>query len=725
MTSLAPFAPDFRYLSDLTAPGCLAGSVLRSPHPHARILSIDVRPALSLPGVVAVITARDVPGRLRFGLRVPDQPILCDDKVRTVGDPVAAVAAETEAEARAACSAIRVCYEPLTVVASPEAALAPGAVAIHESGNLLHRTAYERGDLAATFATCAHVIADVYVTPHQVPAALELESALAVPDESGRIAVYAPGHYAEAERREIAAILGLPVEAVRVVASPAGGSFGGKDQLHAQPLAALLAKATGRPVRLRWSREDSFAYGVKRHPFRIWVRTGCSADGRLLTHEVDLLADTGAYAQHGPEVLETAHENVQGPYAFAAVRASGRLAYTNNGVAGAMRGFGALQVQVALEQQIDRLAAACGREPSSFRAKNLRPDDAPGQLGQTLVAPSYAGRALARLPPIPPLSREGRFIEATGIAVVEKGEGFAREGPNQAAVTLSVAPPGQVFVAMGLSELGQGLADVVRRLSQDMLGVAPDDICVVLADTGETPDSGPIAASRGVGVAWRTLTAAAPAFREAVIAAAARATGVDPVRLRLGPGGVYEKGSADAPLLTFADLAEDAIRVIAAVPGLATATGSGAVHAAFTACAAAATVRVDRLTGRIDVRHVHFAPVTGPVVSPAGVRAQCEGGAALAVGFLLTESLRVAEGRFDACNLDGYLLPTIADAPSVEVTCVDNLPADPLGPRGVGEIGVNAAGPAIANAILAATGLVCRCLPVDPEAVLDRLGIGP
>jgi len=274
---------------------------------------------------------------------------------------------------------------------------------------------------------------------------------------------------------------------------------------------------------------------------------------------------------------------------------------------------------------------------------------------------------------------------------------------------------------LGLSELGQGLGDAAARIARNVLGVAAQDIEVLLADTDTTPDSGPIAASRGIGVAWRTIAAAAPAFREAVIQAASDLTGVPADRLRLGPGGVYAPERANVPLAPFVALAAASIRIDKEVTGIDTSTGHGAVHAIFVACGAVATVRVDRLTGRVRVKRIQFMPATGPVISEKGVQAQCEGGAALAVGFLTMEGLQTRDGRFLTDNLDGYLVPTIADAPEVQVHCVTDLPPDPLGPRGVGEIGVNAAAPAIANAIMAATGLACRSLPVDAAAILDSL----
>jgi len=721
MTVRAPFPLDFRYLSDMRVPGLAHAAVLRSPHPHARIRSIDVDRARAMPGVLCVLTAGDVPGRLRFGLRIADQPILCDDTVRTAGDPVAAVAAETRAAAEAARDAIRVDWELLPVVATAEEALAPTAPAIHAGGNVVHETHYARGDLEAAFAASTHVVAHVYRTPHQVPAFIETESALAIPDGKDGVAVYAPGHWAEAERLELSAMLALDPDRVRVIASPAGGSFGGKDQLHSQPLAALLAMISGRPVRLRYSREDSFRYGIKRHPFIVRMRTGCGADGRLSAHEVDLVADTGAYAQHGPEVLDTAHENVQGPYSFAAVQATGRLVYTNTGICGAVRGFGALQVQIALEQQIDRLARACGKDPLAFRSQNLRPDDAPGQLGQALVAPVYAGWALARMRTPAPTVQGRRFVEASGIALVEKGEGFARGGPNHARVALRLDPAGKIEASLGLSELGQGLWEVTRVAVARLLGVGETDVVVTLGDTARTPDTGPIAASRGVGVVWRAFSAAAPSFRKALLASAAERTGRLADTLSLGPGGIYASGQPDQPILSLSALAQAAPCIEAETPAFETATGTGAVHAAFTACGAEARIRIDRLTGAIRVLSVRVIPVTGPVLSREGLRAQCEGGVALAIGFLATERLEAKEGFFSALNFDGYLPPTSADAAEVEVDAVENIPLDALGPRGVGEIGVNAVAPAIANAVFAATGRPVDILPLDRKALIEAL----
>lgn len=715
--------PGFRFLTDVSAPGLLHAAVLRSPHPHAEIVAIDIAAAKALPGVRAVVTAVDIPGRNAFGVRVADQPYLCAGKVRTVGDPVAAVAADTPAIARRAIELIVVRWNGLPVVGDPVAALSKGAPTIHNASNLLHSTRYRHGDLAAAFNRSAHVVEDIYHTPRQVHHFIEPEGAVAIPSDGG-LMVFGPGHWASAEAGEIAAMLALPQAQVRVVASPVGGSYGGKDCLHAQPLAALLAHVTGRPVRLIWRREESFAIGVKRHPFIIRMRSGADSAGRLTAHEVDLVADTGAYAQHGPEVLDTAHENAQGPYAWAAVDLSGRLAYTNNGISGAMRGFGGVQVQIALEQQIDRLAAAFGISPCTFRQQNLRPENARGQLGQTLAAPAWHSRALAALPLGAPARRAGRWLIGSGIALVEKNEGFSAGGPN-AGSTVLVLVDGRIVVRTGLSDLGQGLTSAATHAAVRLIGCALEDVTIVAGDSLLAPDSGPVAASRGTGVLWRSMAAAAPAFVACILARASEATGVPVAALAIGAGGVYRRSvPSNQPLIGWTKLSVVPIAVTGLAPAIVPPDGDGASHALFTACAAMAEVAVDGFTGRVEVRRMVIVPVTGPVLDPVAIAGQLAGGASLAAGLVLSEDLPAEQGLFRASNFDGYFAPTIADAFDCDVHCIADIPPDIAGPRGVGEIGTNVAAPAIANAVHAATGFVCRRLPVDPHAMLAHLGGG-
>ncbi len=487
------------YPSDRVREGQLHGAILGSPHPHAEILSIDTRAALAMPGVRAVVTHADIPGEPRYGLRVVDRPVLCDRRVRCVGDPVAAVAADTRALAEQALALIRVDYALLPLVDDAEAAVAPESTPLHEGGNLLHRTSHRRGDAAAARAACVHVVDAVYETPRQMHAYLETEGGVVEPDGVGGWVVHFGCHNPERDRQVIAAMLAMSPERVRVVGTPVGGSYGGKDELTVQPIAALLAWKTGRAVRLHLNRPQSVDLGVKRHAMHVRMRTGCDAEGRLRLHEVWILADTGAYATHGPEVLDAAQEHAVGPYRYDAVAIEGRLAYTNNGIAGAFRGFGAVQVQFALEQQIEQLARAVGMDAAGFRRANLEAFDGPGPLGQVVAPFDGPRRALDAVAAHalwqgPRAWTDGRWRRAVGLALVHRSDGFGRGGPNGTRLVLALAPDGAIEVRTGFTELGQNLVGSIRALGMRWLGCDALDVRAVIGDSALAPDAGPVAA---------------------------------------------------------------------------------------------------------------------------------------------------------------------------------------------------------------------------------------
>jgi CO/xanthine dehydrogenase Mo-binding subunit len=717
------------YLSDRQPDGALHGAILGSPHPHARIVAIDTTRARALPGVHAVVTAADIAGEARYGLRVADRPALCDDKVRCIGDPVAAVAAESLDLARKALALIDVQYEVLPVVDDAERALLPGASPVHANGNLLHATRHVRGDLAQAEAACVHVVEAVYETPRQMHAYLETEGGVVEPDGAGGWLVQFGCHNPERDRQVIAAMLAIPPEQVRVLGTPVGGSYGGKDELTIQPIAALLAFKAGRAVRLRLTRPESTDLGVKRHAMRIRMRTGCDAQGRLRFHHVDILADTGAYATHGPEVLDAAREHAPGPYDYDAVHIEGRLAYTNNGIAGAMRGFGAVQVQFALEQQIERLARLAGQDPAAFRLRNLASPRGPGPLGQVVAPFDGAQRALdvAASHPLwtgPRQWSDGRWARGVGLALVHRSDGFGRGGPNAARLALALAADGAIELRAGFTELGQNLVGSLRSLAARHLGCAEDDVRPVLGDSALTPNSGPVAASRCTTLAYRALVDHGPAWVARLLAGAARATGVAQDGLRLGSGGVLDASSR--LIISYAELAAGMrddlpVQVIDLMPE-ETPTDVDGAHFVFGSCAALAQVAVDTWTGSVRVERMLVVTALGPVASPQGLLGQMEGGALIGQGLATTEHLPMREGRYLARNLDAYLLPTLADAPATEVIAIENLPAgDTVGPRGAGEVGVNIATPAIANAVSAAIGMPVDRLPISPDDVLDFL----
>jgi len=716
------------YPSDRVREGQLHGAILGSPHPHAVIVSIDTSAARALPGVHAVVTHADIPGASRYGLRVVDRPVLCSRRVRCIGDPVAAVAAETRSLAEQALALIRVDYAPLPLVDDAEYALALDCTPLHECGNLLHRTEHRRGDAEAARASCAHVVEAVYETPRQMHAYLETEGGVVEPDGQGGWVVHFGCHNPERDRQFISAMLALPPERVRVVGTPVGGSYGGKDELTVQPIAALLAWKAGRAVRLHLERPQSVDLGVKRHAMRIHMRTGCDAQGRLRLHEVNILADTGAYATHGPEVLDAAQEHAVGPYRYDAVAIEGRLAYTNNGIAGAFRGFGAVQVQFALEQQIDQLARAVDMDGAEFRRMNLEAFDGPGPLGQVVApfnGPRLALDAVARHPLWQGKRSwtDGRWRRGVGLALVHRSDGFGRGGPNGTRLVLALAQDGALEVRTGFTELGQNLVGSIRALGVRWLGCDARDIRAVIGDSALAPDAGPVAASRATTLVWQALATDGQRWRSLLCEAAAKALGLDARSLRTGPGGLWV---ADELKIGYAELASlldgNLPELLIQLHGEETPSEVESAHYVFGACAALSQVSLDTWTGAVRVERVVIAAAVGPVVSPMGFLGQMEGGAVIGQGMVTTESLPMQGGRYLARNLDGYLIPTLADAPDMEILPIEDLPeGDMIGPRGAGEIGVNIAAPAIANAIGAALGTPVRQLPVTPDHVLDVL----
>lgn len=725
----------FAYLTDHRAQDMLVGRILRAGIPHARILAIDTRAAEALPGVIAVVTHRDVPGENAFGIVVQDQPAFCFDKVRYAGDTVAAVAAVDAATAEQALALITVEYEALPIVTTPEQALANDAPAIHTSGNLQRILHFSRGDIEAGFAAAAHVVEDTYVTPRQMHGFMETEGGHARVEPDGSLAVFVGGQHGSRDRLQLSRILAMPEDKIRVVTSPTGGAFGGKDELTVQPALALLAIKSGRPVRLQLSRAESVLAGTKRNPMTIRMRTACDADGRLLAQDVDVLADAGAYASLGPGVLETALEHAGGPYVIDNVSTRGRLAYTNNGICGAFRGFGANQMTYALECQMDRLAERCGLTPVDMRRRNLKPAGAPGYLGQD-VAPSERLSEMLLAAETSPIWREPRGLSADGTEIVGigmamnyQGNGLGSLVPDPAGGRLSLAGDGAIEAAYGLDEMGQGLLVTIQSAVSTELGCSRNDIRPVTGDTALAPESGSTTASRGTFVVWKSAQMAAPQFTQAICEAAARLLAREADDLRLVPGGIAERLSNSGELLmTYKDLAvalppeeRPSITVAYEFPKNGYTEGNARYIFAFGACLA--RVAVNRLTGQVRVLNLVQHTAAGPVMDIAAYLGQMEGGAVQGLGFTLSEDAAMKDGRYVTANLDTYMLPGIADTPqSMRIHALEGLETgDDFGPRGAGELGIGAVTPAIANAVADAIGYRPPMAPFSPEAIIDAM----
>lgn len=735
--SVAKTSGQFRYLTDKRDPDMLIGRILRAAHPHAKILDIDTSAAEALPGVHAVVTHRDVKGLNAFGIVVQDQPAFCADKVRYLGDAVAAVAAETPELAEQALALIRVTYEPLPLVTDAEAALAPNAALVHSTGNLLTEMSSNRGDVDAAWAQCAHIVEDTYVTPRQMHAFMETEGGYAQPTEAGGLEIFVGAQYGHRDQMQLGRILNMEVAKIRVVSSPSGGAFGGKDELTVQPALALLALKSGRAVRLQLERQESVIAGMKRHPMKVRMKTGCDASGKLIAQQVDLVADGGAYASLGPAVLETALDHVMGAYIIPNVSTRGRLAYTNNGYAAAFRGFGHNEMLFPVESQIGRLAELSGLDPVEFRWRNLRQPGDLGSLGQ-VIAPTDRGHetlsAAAQAPlwsaPLAPAAHPRKLI-GRGLALAMQGVGLGSSiVPDDGGVRLALNVDGKIDAFFGADEIGQGVMAIIQETVSQALGCARDDVRAIVGDTGNKVDSGSTTASRMTYVVWRGAKDAGPALRDKLITTAAAYLQRPAADLTIGKGGIYDsrQNRNDKPLLSFVALATalgESTLPTAATRFAYPATENEGGNARFLHCygVTVARVAVDRITGAVEVLDLNQHTAAGPVLDVANYQGQIEGGGVQGVGFTLMEDTLITDGQYITKNFDTYMVPTIADAPcAMKVYAMESLdPDDTFGPRGIGELGMAGVTPAIAAAVADATGVWMTNAPFDPEILLSQM----
>ncbi|MEK3882259.1 xanthine dehydrogenase subunit D [Paenibacillus sp. PL2-23] len=736
-----PDGPDkvtgaLRYLTDMSLPGMLHGKVLRSAMPHAWILDIRTEKAERAPGVRAVITHRDVPGLNRFGIVNPDQPVLCEDRVRYVGDAVAAVAADTKEEAEFALSLIEVVYEPIPVVDDPEAALQPESPKLHPGGNVLHRTSYRRGMPEEAFAGCAHVVEAVYHTPRQMHAYMETEGGLFVPEADGRLTVYAPTQHGYKDRMQLSRILALPEEMIRVVSSPIGGSFGGKDELNVQPYGALLARIAGAPVKLHNSRRESVRAGLKRHPMKLEMKTGIDGEGRLIAHQVRIVADTGAYSTLGAPVLNFATEHAMGPYRIPHIVVEGVSVFTNNGVSGEFRGFGGNQAIFAVESQMNRLAELAGVDPWTFRRLNLREPDDPGPLGQRIL-PSHGlskvwqsiadsdvwrRRHGGESEPAEPWVKRG-----VGAALAMHGSGLGYGIPDPGGGRLSLTKEGKLEAAFSFEEFGQGVTATLELMLMERFRCAAEDLSIVIGDTDRVPHTGSSTASRSTTIAHIALSSLHPQLTEFMLKAAADGTGIPADRLFTGPGGIWlvpdSEASPPSLAVSYIELAsklEGELSVETTFEFPVTPDPIIGGHYLYTCAAVAVEAEVNTLTGAVRLLAKHHAVAAGPAVNPMGYIGQIEGASVMAQGFALSEDALMAEGRYKTDNLDTYLVPTIRDmTEDFTLHAIEELPeGDPYGPRGIGEVGSVALAPAITMAVHQAVGKWVTRLPIPREELM-------
>jgi CO/xanthine dehydrogenase Mo-binding subunit len=722
--------------SDIDAEGILECRPVLAPFPHAELLGIHISAALQVPGVVAVLTHRDVPGPNRYGYR-RDHPVLCDDKTRYTGDMVAIVVGETAEAVERGVERVQVLYRPLPVVSDAEQALNPASERVHDEGNILHEVHYAQGNVAEVFGESGVVTVEhTYELQMMDHAFLETEAGVAFPQDGG-VRIISGGQNAYADRAEVARCLNLPLDKVQVIQSYTGGAFGGKGDITVEIVVALAALRTERPCRMVWSRREHFLAGVKRHPAKIRLKLAATRDGELRALEARILADTGAYAVFGDAILELMVENITGPYRIPHTKIDAWSVHTNNGVGGAFRGFGATQACFALESTISDLARALGQDAIEFRIGNVIALGDRSGVGHQIVRPIGAGKALEAAVRHPAWSgrhsggrTSGSVRRGVGVALAMKGYGLGiGDAPDYGAAELEMKENGRILLSTSVADMGQGSYTALAQIAAEVIGCDIDQIDVQGGDTFETLDSGTTAASRVTYAAGRAVVAAAEPFAARLRAAGAQFLGVSPAEVEvrghsLTVAGTETMMSFDELGSRLSVLPSGSVRLRVPFSEGPTSGALAHPHVLYSSNVQIAQVAVDTDTGEVMVEHVVTFPEVGRVINPLGLEGQCEGGIAQGVGYALLEEVVVREGVIANADLTTYPIPTAADVPTVETIPVET-PEEtgPFGAKGAGENATLPTAPAIVNGIADAIGIRFTSLPVTPEEVLSALEV--
>ena len=694
---------------DLSSPEMLHMKVLFSGRPHAKILAIKTGRAEQIPGVVCVLTSKDVPVN-SYGLALNDQPVLCDRVVRFEGDQVALVIAETEAIAAQARDLIEVEYEDLPCIIDPRLAMQPDAPRLHAdfANNILDRIRIRKGSPSDCFETCDVLVESEYYLPMQEHAFLQPEAGLAymVGDV---VVVETAGQWAHHDQRQIARSLDLPEKQVRVIYCSIGGAFGGREDISVQIILALAAWKTGRPVKVVWSRPESIRGHGKRHQMYIYSRWGANRAGKVLAAQVEVIADAGAYAYTSTMVLGHTALTCTGVYDIPNVKVDACAIYTNNAPGAAFRGFGSPQGVFAAEMQMNKIASALGMDPVSIREINLLRPGGLLSTGAILPESIHLPHILMQCAAKAGWERSENGWErasqrvganptqkfGAGIAIAMKNIGFSFGYPEESAAVVLLrgsAEIEEVEVRFAGAECGQGIETVIRQMAAEALDVSTEKVFLIGADTGQSPEAGSASASRLTMMGGNAIRGAAREALKRWLGEERPAVGVYTYR---------------APATTNYD----------------PETGRSTPHIVFSPIAEAVEVLVDTETGSISVPRVISVMDVGQVINPTMLTGQVEGAVAQALGYSILENFVTDQGRIQTSDLTTYLLPTVLDVPDrVESHIVEHPdPTGPWGARGAGETPFIAVAPALAGAVHAATGIFFDRLPLIPPVVLSGI----
>jgi len=753
------------YGADFSMPHMLHAKVFRSTEPSARIKRLDVSCAKALPGVVCVLTSEDapnaklttdMPGQTGRAARAgSDAPVLAGDKVRFVGEPIALVAAETQALAERALELIEIEYEPLPGVFDPVEAIKPGAPVIFEPDNVVARWKIRKGNVEAGFAAADMIVENTFRMPFVEHVYLELESGVAWVDEQGVINIRAGTQVIE-HFRNIARAVGVPQNKIRVRGTLVGGGFGGKEDITVEIFLALLAKHTHRPVKLVYTREESFIAQSKRHPFIITHRTGVKKSGRITAAEIEMIADSGAYPYLSPYVLLYATIMASGPYRIDNLRVDSVVAATNQPFTSAFRGFGGPQAAVAYEQQMDEIAKALDLDPLEVRRVNYIKTGERNGTGQVITSATWLEESATR-------ALEALGEKTPNHGSVKVGWGFASYFQSYGRITwfhdtsrawVGVEMDGTVVIRCGAPDIGAGQINSLCQIAAEILGVGLKDVTIHSTDSAVTPLAGTSTATRQLYMSGSAVFQAASTVRDVLLDRASKHFEEEPENLDIADGMVFVKESANqrtsesanrrigeqaSQTRSFADslplkklvamcaaeglpLSNLALFTAPFTDGIDPETGQGDVFPDFTFGTQAVEVAVDTETGEVTVLKSVACHDIGRAINPAAVVGQIAGGSHQGLGYALTEEYVMESGVTKTPSLAEYLIPTSLDFPTTKVIILESGSGlGPFGAKGIGEPALTPAAPAVANAVADAIGVRIHELPFTPKRVLAAL----
>jgi len=727
------------FVADLFFTRMLYARVIRSSRPHANIKRIQLDAARRTPGVHAVLTAEDIPGRNEIHVVFNDQPFLAPGRVRYVGEPIAVLAAETPEIAEEAAAKVIVEYEDLPALFDPLEARGHLEIHLFGTDNIYKHLKVRRGNVEDGFARSDVILENEYRTPYQEHAYLEPQGMVAVPKPNRLMEVYGSMQCPFYVQEGVATVLGLPLSRVRVIQTATGGAFGGKEDVPTLVgvQAAILAQKTGRPVKLIYSRDEDIISMSKRHPGIIRYKSGAKKDGTLQAIEVEYILDSGAYATLSPVVLWRGTVHAGGPYRIPNVKVDSYAVATNKVPPGAFRGFGSPQILFAAESQMDELARALGIDPAEIREKNLL------RLGDQTITGQKLAFSVGNLEAFHKALKKSNYFEkkkqakdtrspirkGIGLSTVYYGVGLGAGGIHlaRAGAYVQILADSSVQFAVGTTEMGQGMATVLTQIVADELGLPVESVLILETDTSRIPDSGPTVASRATTMSGNALKDACTKLRQPLTRAAADLLGAPIDSILLKDGWALNSAHPEEKIPMKEVIAECfRRRENMAAAGFFRSpevswdddTGQGNAYVTFAYATNVAEVEVDTETGAVRVVRITAAHDVGKAINPQLVTGQIEGGTVQGMGYALTEEIVTKDGVIQNPHFSTYIIPTIKEAPEIDPIIVEApYPNGPHGAKGFAEQPLMGIAPAIANAVADAVAVRVKELPLKPERV--------